>query len=46
LIEINGDSGAMLLVPAVGIALQFARGYALPIFGLAEILRCGSPPKR
>jgi len=27
----------LLAVPAVGIALQFARGDALPLFGLAEI---------
>ena len=27
----------LLAVPAVGIALQFARGAALPLFGLAEI---------
>ena len=27
----------LVLVPAVGIALQFARGHALPIFGLGEI---------
>jgi cytochrome b561 len=27
----------LVLVPAAGIALQFARGHSLPIFGLAEI---------
>jgi cytochrome b561 len=27
----------LVLVPAAGIALQFARGHSLPIFGLADI---------
>jgi cytochrome b561 len=29
--------GLLVLVPLVGIALQFARGHSLPLFGLAEI---------
>ena len=32
-----GSGMAMLDATVVGIALQFARGHALPIFGLAEI---------
>ena len=29
--------GLLVLVPLLGIALQFARGHALPLFGLGEI---------
>jgi cytochrome b561 len=29
--------GLLVLVPVFGIALQFARGHSLPLFGLAEI---------
>lgn len=29
--------GLLVLVPLVGIALQFARGHSLPLFGLGEI---------
>jgi cytochrome b561 len=29
--------GLLIVVPAFGIALQFARGYSLPLFGLGEI---------
>ncbi len=29
--------GLLVLVPLLGIALQFARGHSLPLFGLAEI---------